>query len=66
MKIDWHISRRDVDRVKKLIKEQTAAGNNLIRYRKKTNLKQAHVTPFWHRRVSASPRKTNPGGEPGR
>ena len=68
MKIDWHISRRDVDRVKKLIKEQTAAGNNLIRYRKKTNLSRnkSHVTPtaFWHRMVSAritTQNKSGPG-----
>ncbi len=66
MKIDWHISQRDVDRVKKLIKEQTAAGNNLIRYRKKTNLSRnkSHVTPtaFWHRMVSARITTQNKSG----
>ena len=68
MKIDWHISQRDVDRVKKLVEEQTAAGNHLIHYRKKINLSRnkSHVTPtaFWHSMVSAritTQNKSGPG-----
>ena len=68
MKINWHISQRDVDRVKKLVKEQTAVGNHLICYRKKTNLSRnkSRVTPtaFWHRMVSAritTQNKSGPG-----
>ena len=56
MKIRWCISQRDVNRVKKLVEEQTA-GNHLIRCRKETNLSKnkPHVTPtaFWHKMVSA-------------
>ena len=66
MKIDWHISQHDVDRVKKLVKEQTAAGNHLIRCRKKTNLsrKKSRVTPtaFWHSMVSARITTQNKSG----
>ncbi len=68
MKINWHISQHDVDRVKKLVEEQTSAGNHLIRYRKKTNLSRnkSHVTPtaFWYRMVSAritTQNKSGPG-----
>ena len=68
MKIRWYISQRDVNRVKKLVEEKTAAGNHLIRCRKETNLSKnkPHVTPtaFWHKMVSArltTQNKSGPG-----
>ena len=70
MKIRWYISQRDVNRVKKLVEEQTAAGNHLIRCRKETNLSKnkPHVTPtaFWHKMVSArltTQNKSGPGSK---
>ena len=57
MKIDWHIDRYDVDQVKALIAEQTAAGNRLIRRRKEMNLSENKLPvtrpKFWREMVLA-------------
>ena len=57
MEINWHIGRRDVECVKKLIAKQTAARNRLIRRRKEMNLSEnkPSVTQakFWREMVLA-------------
>ena len=57
MYIQWHISDRDVTCVKKLVEEQTKAGNHIICTRKKVNLhkKRPGVDEpiFWRTMVNA-------------